>query len=138
MSIIGFISKESPVVGVGKARERLGSSRVSMKNDKNSQENRGGGAGGTWPGQQSSGHGCPSRRSRCSSGLGVSSASFFVLDLPVRGEVFLVGGVVSDFSGRDSDRLRLVLWKDASKTPPSCKEGVWSLPNSIQRISPSY
>lgn len=41
MSIIGFISKESPVVGVGKARERLGSSRVSMKKDKNSHKNRG-------------------------------------------------------------------------------------------------
>jgi hypothetical protein len=32
--------------GVGKARERLGSSRVSMENDKNSQENRG--EGGLW------------------------------------------------------------------------------------------
>ena len=69
----------------------------------------------TWSGQQSPYHGCPSRRSRCSSGLGVSSASFFVLDLPVRGEVFLVGGVVSDFSGRNSDRLRLVLWKNLSE-----------------------
>ena len=92
----------------------------------------------TRSGQQSQYHGCPSRRSRCSSGLGVSSASFFVLDLPVRGEVFLVGGVVSDFSGRDSDRLRLVLWKNLSEATSSCKERVWSLPNSIQKIIPSY
>lgn len=34
MSIVDFPSIESPVVGVQKARERLGSSRVSMKNDK--------------------------------------------------------------------------------------------------------
>ena len=34
------------MVGVGKAKERLGSNRVSMKNDKNSQENRG--EGGLW------------------------------------------------------------------------------------------
>ena len=46
MSIVGFPTKESPMVGVGKAKERLGSSRVSMKNDKNSQENRG--EGGLW------------------------------------------------------------------------------------------
>lgn len=32
MFIIGFLSKDSPVVGVGKPRERLGSSRVSMNN----------------------------------------------------------------------------------------------------------
>jgi hypothetical protein len=38
-SIVGFPNKESPLVGVAKARERLGSSRVSMKNDKNNQEN---------------------------------------------------------------------------------------------------
>jgi hypothetical protein len=47
VSIVGFPSIESPMVGVGKANESLGSSRVSMKNDKNSQENRGRG-GGLW------------------------------------------------------------------------------------------
>ena len=46
VSIVGFPSIESPMVGVGKARESLGSSRASMKNDKNSQENRGGVVGG--------------------------------------------------------------------------------------------
>lgn len=76
VSIIGFISKESPVVGVGKARERLGSNRVSIKNDKDIQENREGGlVEGTWSGQQSPGHGCPSRRSFYPSGCGVSYAS---------------------------------------------------------------
>ena len=44
MSIVGFPSIESPLVGVGKARKKLGSSRVSMKNEKNSQENKGKGA----------------------------------------------------------------------------------------------
>ena len=42
VSIVGFLSIESPVVCVGKVRERLGSFRVSIKNDKNIQENRGG------------------------------------------------------------------------------------------------
>ena len=46
MSIVGFPSIESPVVGVRKAQKSLGSSRVSMENDKNSQENRG--EGGLW------------------------------------------------------------------------------------------
>ena len=41
VSIVGFPSIESPMIGIGKAKERLGSNRVSMKNDKNSQENRG-------------------------------------------------------------------------------------------------
>jgi hypothetical protein len=44
--MLGFPSVESPGVDVGKARERLGSSRVSMKNDRNRQENRG--EGGLW------------------------------------------------------------------------------------------
>jgi len=52
--------------------------------------------------------------------------------------IFLVGGAVLDISGGNPDRLRLVLWKNRSKTPPGCKEGFWSLPNSIQRISSSY
>jgi hypothetical protein len=43
VSIVGFPSTESPMVCDGEAKERLDSSRVSMKNDKNSQENRGGG-----------------------------------------------------------------------------------------------
>ena len=34
VSIVGFPSIESPVVGVRKAKERLGSSRACMKNDK--------------------------------------------------------------------------------------------------------
>lgn len=34
MSILGFPSKESTVIGVGEARKRLVSSRVSMENDK--------------------------------------------------------------------------------------------------------
>ena len=40
------------MIGVAKVRERLGSSRVSMKNDKNSHKNRGEGGlvEGTWPG----------------------------------------------------------------------------------------
>ena len=46
MSIVGFHSIESPMAGVRKAKERLGSSRVSMKNNKNSQENKG--DGGLW------------------------------------------------------------------------------------------
>lgn len=40
VSIICLPSEESPMVSVGKAKERLGSSRVSMKDDKNSRENR--------------------------------------------------------------------------------------------------
>jgi hypothetical protein len=59
------------VVGVGKARERLGSSRVHMENDKNSQENREGElVKSKWPEQHSSGSGCPSRSSCCLSGYG--------------------------------------------------------------------
>jgi hypothetical protein len=46
VSIVGFLSEESLVVGVGKAWGRLDSSRASMKNDKRSQENRGEGACG--------------------------------------------------------------------------------------------
>ena len=46
VSVVDISSRESPVVGVGKARESLGSSRASMKNDKNSQEN--GGEGCLW------------------------------------------------------------------------------------------
>ena len=46
VSVVDISSRESPVVGVGKARESLGSSRASMKNDKNSQENGGEGACG--------------------------------------------------------------------------------------------
>ena len=46
MSIVGFPTIESPMVGVRKGKERLGSSRFSMKNNKNSQENRGN--GGLW------------------------------------------------------------------------------------------
>ena len=62
MSVVGFPSEESPVVGVRKIRERLGSSRVSMKNDKTAmriQESlwRAHGLG------EPPGHGCPSRRS---------------------------------------------------------------------------
>lgn len=41
VSALGLSSKESPVVGVRKARERLGRSRVSMKDDKNSHKKRG-------------------------------------------------------------------------------------------------
>lgn len=41
VSIVGLSSKESPMVGVRKAEERLGRSRVIIKNDKNSHENRG-------------------------------------------------------------------------------------------------
>lgn len=41
VSALGLSSKESPVVGVGKARERLGRSRVRMKDDKNSHKKRG-------------------------------------------------------------------------------------------------
>jgi hypothetical protein len=42
---------------------------------------------GTWPGQQSPGHGCPSRRSFYPSGYGISSDSSpsSALCLPVRG-----------------------------------------------------
>lgn len=41
VSAVGLSSKESPVVGVGKARDRLGRSRVRMKDDKNSHKKRG-------------------------------------------------------------------------------------------------
>lgn len=43
---------------------------------------------------------------------------------------------LSDISGKDSNRPRLVLWKDTSKTPSSCKEAVWSLPKPVQGIAP--
>jgi hypothetical protein len=118
---VGFPSIESPVVGVRKAQKSLGSSRVSMKNDKNSQENRGGGAGGTWPGQQSSGHGCPSKRS-CPSGCGVSSATFSSSSIPYLNRVltqsrvlimckaFTVLGVERD--GKKNNLLCLLLIGD--------------------------
>lgn len=44
VSLVGVLSEESPLVSVGKARERLSSSRVSMKNDKKNQDNRGEGS----------------------------------------------------------------------------------------------
>ena len=63
-SFVGLPNEEFPVVSVGKARERLGSSRVHMENDKNSQENREGElVKSKWPEQHSSGSGCPSRSS---------------------------------------------------------------------------
>ena len=87
MSIVGFHSIESPMAGVRKAKERLGSSRVSMKNNKNSQENRGN--GGLW-----SVHGLGSSHQVMDvllgdlvvSGCGISSDSSLsssALDLPV-------------------------------------------------------
>jgi hypothetical protein len=44
LSVVGFLREESPVLSVGKNTERLGSSRVSMKNDKNRHKNRGKGS----------------------------------------------------------------------------------------------
>lgn len=46
VSVVGLPSPESPVVGVGKAREGLGRSRVIMRDDKNSHKQRG--EGGLW------------------------------------------------------------------------------------------
>lgn len=134
VSVVSLPSEESPGVGVGKARERLGHSRVNMKNDraKRIEEGR---LWGHMAWQQSPGHGCPSRRS-CSHGCGASSSS--VPDLPVRGEPSSWLGRGGVRPGRNPDRLRLFLWETTSKTLPSCKERVGSLPNSIQRIAPLY
>lgn len=46
MFVVVFSSKDSLVIGPGKSRGSLDSSRVSMKNDKNTQEN--GGEGSLW------------------------------------------------------------------------------------------
>jgi hypothetical protein len=121
------------VIGVAKVRERLGSSRVSMKNDKNSHKNRGGGVvEDTWPEQQSSGHGCLSRRS-CPSRHGVSFASSFssVLDLPPSGRPssWLVRWCPTFLAG-----IHIGLGSSCGKTPlPVVRRWVWSLSNFIQR-----
>lgn len=44
VSIVGLPSKKSPVVVIGRVREGLGSSRVRMKNNKDSQKERGKGS----------------------------------------------------------------------------------------------
>lgn len=44
VSLVGFPSIESPLLSVEKAKEGLGGSLFSMKDEKNSQENRGKGA----------------------------------------------------------------------------------------------
>ena len=112
--------------GVGKARERLGSSRVSMENDKNSEESRG--EGHLW-------------RAHC---LGSNHQVMGVLpgDLVVLlGVVFplpppLLSLICHQEAGHllswNPDRLRLVLWKNTRETHPCCKE------DSMQRISSSY
>jgi len=45
----------------------------------------------------------------------------------------LVGEVISEISGGNPVRLRLILWENANKHPPSVKEGIWYLPISIPR-----
>lgn len=90
VSVVGFPSVDSPVVCVGDARERLGSGRVSMKDDENGHKNRG--EGGLWRAHGlGSSHQVRSWMSfqelLVSPGCGVSSvsSSSSVLDLPVRG-----------------------------------------------------
>lgn len=92
MFVLGLPSKESPVVGYWE---------------------------GTQLGQRPPGPGCPFSRSCFSV---VSSTSFF-LDLSSEKQaIFLVGGMMSDISGRDSNRPRLIPWKDTHKISSNCQE----------------
>lgn len=142
MSVFGLPSEESPAVSVGKTRERLGSSIASKKNDKNSQENKG--EGSTWKA-----HGLVGSNQIMNVlpvqfvvPLGVMlpllPLSFFLI---CQQEVsHLLGGVALDISGHNPEslRLRLVQWENKREIPPSCKERVYSLPESIQRITQLY
>ena len=108
--VIGLLSKESPVIRIGRVRNRLCNSGIRMKNNKNTYKNKGKGREWRLHGLAvATDHGCPSRRSCCSIVDGLSSAS------TESWEISLVVVVMLDICSRNLNRPMLILWKHTAK-----------------------
>ena len=98
------------MVYIGRDISKLGSSRVRMKNNKNTYKNKGKGREWRLHGLAvATDHGCPSRRSCCSIVDGLSSAS------TESWEISLVVVVMLDICSRNLNRPMLILWKHKAK-----------------------